>query len=68
MDPFVISALSLRLSDPSKGLKGLNFFLVEKGTPGFSSGQVLNKLGCRGTVTGELVFDNVWVPNENLSR
>ncbi|HOJ70858.1 MAG TPA: acyl-CoA dehydrogenase family protein [Syntrophorhabdaceae bacterium] len=56
----------LATTDPSKGLKGLNFFLVEKGTPGFSSGQVLNKLGCRGTVTGELVFDNVWVPDENF--
>jgi butyryl-CoA dehydrogenase len=53
-------------SDPSLGLKGLNFFLVEKGAPGFSSGQILHKLGCRGTVTGELVFDNVWVPKENL--
>jgi len=52
--------------DRTKGLKGLNFFLVEKGTPGFSSGQVLDKLGCRGTVTGELVFDEVWVPDENL--
>lgn len=52
--------------DPSLGLKGLNFFLVEKGTPGFTSGQIINKLGCRGTVTGELIFDNVWVPDENL--
>lgn len=52
--------------DPSLGLKGLNFFLVEKGTPGFSSGQILHKLGCRGTVTGELIFDNVWVPDENF--
>jgi alkylation response protein AidB-like acyl-CoA dehydrogenase len=56
----------LATTDPSKGLKGLNFFLVEKGTEGFSSGQIINKLGCRGTLTGELVFDNVWVPDENL--
>lgn len=56
----------LATTDPSKGLKGLNFFLVEKGTPGFSNGQILHKLGCRGTVTGELVFDNVWVPYENF--
>jgi len=56
----------LATTDASKGLKGLNFFLVEKGTPGFSSGQIIHKLGCRGTVTGELVFDNVWVPNENI--
>ena len=54
----------LATTDPSKGLKGLNFFLVEKGTPGFSSGQIIHKLGCRGTVTGELVFDDVWVPDE----
>ena len=56
----------LATTDPSKGLKGLNFYLVEKGTTGFSSGQIIHKLGCRGTVTGELVFDNVWVPYENL--
>lgn len=56
----------LATSDPSKGLKGLNFFLVEKGTPGFSSGQIIHKIGCRGTVTGELVFDNVWIPDENF--
>ncbi|RLB07123.1 MAG: acyl-CoA dehydrogenase [Deltaproteobacteria bacterium] len=56
----------LASTDPSKGLKGLNFFLVEKGTPGFSTGQVLNKLGCRGTLTGELIFDNVRVPAENF--
>ena len=56
----------LATTDASKGLKGLNFFLVEKGTPGFSAGQIIHKLGCRGTVTGELVFDDVWVPYENL--
>ena len=56
----------LATTDRTKGLKGLNFFLVEKGTPGFSSGQVLDKLGCRGTVTGELIFDNVWLPYENF--
>ncbi len=56
----------LATADPALKLKGLSFFLVEKGTPGFSSGQILHKLGCRGTVTGELVFDNVWVPKENL--
>ena len=56
----------LATTDPSKGLKGLNFFLVEKGTPGFSSGQIIHKLRCRGTVTGELIFDDVWVPDENF--
>jgi len=56
----------LATTDPSLGVKGLNFFLVEKGYPGFSSGQVLDKLGCRGTITGEIVLDHVRVPAENL--
>ncbi len=64
--PIADMATVLATTDFSLGAKGLNFFLVEKGTPGFSAGQVLDKLGCRGTVTGELVFDNVRVPEENL--
>ncbi|OPY69288.1 MAG: Acyl-CoA dehydrogenase [Syntrophorhabdaceae bacterium PtaU1.Bin034] len=64
--PVADIATVLATTDPKLGVKGLNFFLVEKGTPGFASGQVLDKLGCRGTVTGELVFDNVRVPEENL--
>ncbi len=59
-------ATVLATTDPAKGMKGLNFFLVEKGTPGFRSGQVLHKLGARGPVTGELVFEDVFVPDENL--
>jgi len=64
--PLADFATVLATTDPSKGMKALNFFLVEKGTPGFSAGQVLHKLGCRGTVTGELVFEDVFVPDENL--
>lgn len=64
--PIADFATVLATTDLSLGAKGLNFFLVEKGTPGFSPGQIIDKLGCRGTVTGELVFDNVRVPGENL--
>jgi alkylation response protein AidB-like acyl-CoA dehydrogenase len=64
--PIADMATVLATTDRSLGNKGLNFFLVEQGTPGFSSGQVLDKLGCRGTITGELVFDNVRLPAENL--
>ncbi|OPY02362.1 MAG: Acyl-CoA dehydrogenase [Syntrophorhabdus sp. PtaB.Bin184] len=64
--PHADFATVLATTDPSLGAKGLNFFLVEKGTPGFSPGQILDKLGCRGTITGELVFDNVRIPEENL--
>ncbi len=64
--PHADFATVLATTDPSKGAKGLNFYLVEKGTPGFSPGQIIDKLGCRGTITGELVFDNVRIPEENL--
>lgn len=59
-------ATVLATTDPAKGMKGLNFFLVEKGTPGFAPGQLLHKLGARGPACGELVLDNVFVPDENL--
>jgi len=64
--PIADFATVLATTDPSLGAKGLNFYLVEKGTPGFSPGQVLDKLGCRGTITGELVLEDVRVPEENL--
>lgn len=64
--PIADFATILATTDPALGMKGLNFFLVEKGTPGFAAGQILDKLGCRGTITGELVLDNVRIPGENL--
>ena len=56
----------LATTDPEKGMEGLSFFLVEDSSEGFQRGQVIKKLGSRGSVTGELIFDNVWVPDENL--
>ncbi|MCK4765169.1 MAG: acyl-CoA dehydrogenase family protein [Candidatus Aminicenantes bacterium] len=56
----------LATTDPAKGAEALSFFLVEKGAEGFSTGQKIDKLGSHGSVTGELIFDNVWVPRENL--
>jgi alkylation response protein AidB-like acyl-CoA dehydrogenase len=56
----------LASTDPAKGAEGLSFFLVEKGTQGFQPGQTIHKLGAHGSATGELLFDNVWVPQENL--
>ena len=55
--------------DRKMGLKGLNFYLVERKTEnrdGFVPGQKIHKLGSRCSVTGELVFDNVFVPDENF--
>jgi isovaleryl-CoA dehydrogenase len=51
---------------PDAGSRGISAFLVERTMPGFSCAQKLDKLGMRGSNTGELVFDNVAVPAENL--
>jgi len=53
-------------TDPEAGSKGITAFLVEKGMKGFSVAQKLDKLGMRGSHTGELVFDTVEVPEENV--
>jgi alkylation response protein AidB-like acyl-CoA dehydrogenase len=45
---------------------GISAFVVEKGTPGFSSGKKENKLGMRASETAELVFDNCRIPEGNL--
>lgn len=46
--------------------RGMSAFIVEKGTPGFSSGRKEDKLGMRASETAELVFDQCRVPKENL--
>jgi isovaleryl-CoA dehydrogenase len=53
-------------TDPSAGPKGITAFLVEKNFPGFSCAQKLDKLGMRGSNTGELVFQDCEVPAENV--
>lgn len=45
--------------------RGMTAFVVEKGTPGFSSGKKENKLGMRASETAELVFDNCRIPDAN---
>jgi isovaleryl-CoA dehydrogenase len=51
---------------PDAGARGISAFIVERDTPGFSVAQKLDKLGMRGSSTGELVFDDCLVPAENL--
>src|SRR6201747_1372265 len=53
-------------TEPELGARGVTAFLIEKGMKGFSVAQKLDKLGMRGSHTGELVFDNVEVPAENI--
>jgi isovaleryl-CoA dehydrogenase len=53
-------------TDPQMGARGMTTFIVEKGMKGFSVAQKLDKLGMRGSHTGELVFQDVEVPVGNV--
>lgn len=61
-DTFVIYAKT----DAKAGARGISAFIVEAGTPGFTTAQKLDKLGMRGSSTCELVFDHCRVPQQNL--
>ncbi len=49
-----------------EGSGGITTFLIEKGMPGFSIGQKIDKMGMRGSPTAELVFTDCEVPDENV--
>jgi isovaleryl-CoA dehydrogenase len=53
-------------TEPELGARGVTAFLIEKGMKGFSVAQKLDKLGMRGSHTGELVFNNVEVPESHI--
>ncbi|MEQ9478467.1 MAG: isovaleryl-CoA dehydrogenase [Algiphilus sp.] len=53
-------------TDPEAGPRGITAFIIEKGMPGFTTAQKLDKLGMRGSNTCELVFDGCKVPAENV--
>ncbi len=53
-------------TNAAAGPRGITAFIVEKGFAGFSTAQKLDKLGMRGSSTSELVFEDCFVPGENL--
>ena len=53
-------------TNSTAGSRGITAFIIEKGFKGFSAGQKLDKLGMRGSDTGELVFQDCEVPAENV--
>lgn len=57
--------LVIAQTDPSKGSKGINAFIVEKNSPGVTVGAKENKLGIRGSDTHSIMFNDVKVPKEN---
>jgi isovaleryl-CoA dehydrogenase len=56
----------MRTAGKEAGSRCLTAFIVERGLPGFSTAQKLDKLGMRGSNTCELVFDNCEIPDENV--
>lgn len=56
----------IAMTDRSKGPRGASAFIVEKGMSGFSFGKKEKKLGIRASATRELVFQDCFVPKENL--
>ena len=61
-DVLVITART----DPEKGTRGISNLIIEKGTPGFTPGKEEIKMGLKGSVTSELIFEDCRVPRENL--
>ncbi|MFC0283615.1 isovaleryl-CoA dehydrogenase [Camelimonas abortus] len=53
-------------TDPDAGPRGITAFIIERGMKGFSTAQKLDKLGMRGSDTGELIFEDCEVPEENV--
>jgi butyryl-CoA dehydrogenase len=56
----------IAITDRAKGPRGASAFIVEKGTPGFDFGKKEKKLGIRASATRELVFQDCFVPKENV--
>ncbi|HDH57822.1 MAG TPA: acyl-CoA dehydrogenase, partial [Bacteroidetes bacterium] len=53
------------ITDPGAGVRGISAFLVDKSSPGFSTGKPEEKMGIRGSHTADLFFEDVEVPVEN---
>ena len=61
-DIFIVYAKT----DMGKKAHGISAFIIEEGMPGFSRGKKFEKMGWRGSPTGELIFEDCQVPAENL--
>ncbi len=64
-DYFIVLARTSPPPSRKERWKGLTFFIVEKGTPGFRVGEKIEVMGIRGSHPNEVILDNVFVPDEN---
>jgi alkylation response protein AidB-like acyl-CoA dehydrogenase len=63
---FAGTTVALAITDRTAGTHGISAFIIERGTKGFSIAKKENKLGMRASDTAALVFDDCYVPDENL--
>lgn len=63
--PVADLAIVFATVDPSKGMWGITAFIVEKGTPGFTTSREIDKMGLRTSPMGELVLQDCYIPSEN---
>ena len=64
--PFADTLVVYGKTDPEAKSRGITTFLIEKDFDGFAIGQKIEKVGMRGSPTSELVFDDCFVPDENV--
>jgi len=64
--PYAATLVVYAKTQPDAGSKGITAFLIEKDFVGFSIGQKIDKMGMRGSPTAELVFNDCFVPQENV--
>ena len=64
--PYAATLVVYAKTQPDAGSKGITAFLIEKDFAGFSIWQKIDKMGMRGSPTAELVFDDCFVPDENV--
>lgn len=64
--PYAATLVVYAKTQPDAGSKGITAFLIEQDFAGFSIGQKIDKMGMRGSPTAELVFDDCFVPDENV--
>jgi alkylation response protein AidB-like acyl-CoA dehydrogenase len=60
------TAVVLAITNREMRSRGISAFIVERGTPGFMAGKKENKLGVRASETASLIFEDCWIPQENL--
>jgi len=61
-----VVVFTARTDPQAGGSRGISSFIVEKGTPGFRPGRDEDKMGLKGSVTSELIFEDCCIPAENL--